>query len=426
MNTFRILELGRQIKGTNDRIEFFKKHQSDQIKYVFEQAVSPYITFGIKKFEFAPPITSEDFNINSQEAFDTQWKAAVFMLHLLATRSATGSAALSAIEETTAKLNVQQQAVLRMILNKDLRSSINVKFANKVFPGLINEFQVQLASDKLDKIEYPCVVEIKYNGRRNVAFVNKNDVQHYSRNGRLQSNFSCFDRELVGIAAGIPMVFDGEVIGVSGDHTEKYTASQKQARRKKDVDTSNLAFVIFDMMPLSNFKRQRNTMTYVDRRGRLKAAYKNCMSGSKLEVIRTRLSRMKKIKDEGALHRFYDIVVQQGEEGLIAKNLDSEYEFKRSHHWVKLKPVNTMDLVIVDVKEGEKGREGTLGSVIVQKGDVTVNCPMGKGITHKQSAALWKVRKKLIGKMAEIQYMNETDAGSLYLPKFLQLRDDKE
>jgi hypothetical protein len=51
------------------------------------------------------------------------------------------------------------------------------------------------------------------------------------------------------------------------------------------------------------------------------------------------------------------------------------------------------------------------------------------GITQVDAAEMWKNRKKLLGKTARVVYMNETlnmkGQKSLYLPKFMEVRDDK-
>jgi bifunctional non-homologous end joining protein LigD len=56
---------------------------------------------------------------------------------------------------------------------------------------------------------------------------------------------------------------------------------------------------------------------------------------------------------------------EQGLEGIVAKRLDAPYVSGRSAAWVKIKAFKTMDCVIGGWTEGQGGRHGTLGALIV-------------------------------------------------------------
>lgn len=417
MNPYQVLERCRATNSSKEKVKILKKYDSELLRYVIENAVSPFVTFGVKQYQFGEPTDQNDFEYNMP--------VLKFVLAKLNSRGLTGDRAQEAIRETSCNLNKEQQNILGCILNKDLRAGVNVKTANKAFPGLIPEFNVQLANTDISRINYPCYAEVKYNGRRNLAIVTGREVQHFSRNGKEHLNYGCFDSELIEIAKGLPTVFDGEVIG-EGNQLDGYKKSQQQARRKYNVDTSEQILIIFDVLALGDFKRQICSAIYQKRLVNLRNMFNMFRNETQLEKLQVRLGKGKIVNSKNELDLYYEKIIKAGNEGLIVKNFNGLYEYKRSHNWVKLKQEETKDLKIVDVKEGLKGRKDTLGSVIVRHKKVKVNCPLGKGISFDDAKQMWKHRKKLIGQIAEIKFQNVTADNSLFLPKFVCVRDDKD
>ena len=97
---------------------------------------------------------------------------------------------------------------------------------------------------------------------------------------------------------------------------------------------------------------------------------------------------------------------------------------KRSSDWLKLKPELSKDLAIEAFFEGNGRLEGTLGGVIVKHGAVSVR--VGAGFTDRQREKIWRKQKFYAGKIVEVTYQEETEAGSLRHPRFKTFRFDKE
>jgi uncharacterized protein YueI len=420
MNPAEILRKIQTISGTNDKVDFLKKYDNDIIRNVVKYAVDPYITYGVKQYSFAEPCGHDDF--------DHELRSLDFLVTKLSERAFTGKAAQDAIRTASKKLNADQQYVLGCILDKDLKCGISVSNANKAFPDLIPTFKIQKAN-KVDyaKVVYPCLAEIKENGRGNVAVVNFDVVTHYSTNGIVNENMSHFDADLLGIANGMPMVFLGEVRGRIGKGVDHYKASQGLGA--KNADMSDKVFIIWDMLLLGEWKRQRCTRPQKQRSGQLKAAIRNWIIDSDKDEYTVRLVKQKIVHNKKDLEQYYVDMVNKGYEGLIVKNLEAQYEFKRSNNWMKIKEQHDIDLKIVSVKEGKGKLAGMLGSVTVKNGKVKVDCPIGAGISHDEAKKMWKAYKKdektLIGKIAEISFQNETPDGSLFLPKFVRIHPEK-
>jgi len=68
--------------------------------------------------------------------------------------------------------------------------------------------------------------------------------------------------------------------------------------------------------------------------------------------------------DTGAAQRFLDATLDAGHEGVMAKSLTAPYEAgRRGAGWLKVKPVHTLDLVVLGVEWGSGRRTGKLSNI---------------------------------------------------------------
>jgi DNA ligase-1 len=62
--------------------------------------------------------------------------------------------------------------------------------------------------------------------------------------------------------------------------------------------------------------------------------------------------------------RFLQLTLDAGHEGVVAKALDAPYEAgRRGASWLKIKPVHTLDLVVLAVEWGSGRRRGKLSNI---------------------------------------------------------------
>lgn len=97
-----------------------------------------------------------------------------------------------------------------------------------------------------------------------------------------------------------------------------------------------------------------------------------------------------------------------GNEGIVLRQCST---------WLKVKPVETCDVVITGIQEGTKKYEGMLGAFITEKGKV------GTGLTDAQREKYMDY--SLIGETIEVSYFQLTDKGKFRHPRFKRLRWDK-
>ncbi|MEM4214924.1 MAG: non-homologous end-joining DNA ligase [Candidatus Pacearchaeota archaeon] len=150
----------------------------------------------------------------------------------------------------------------------------------------------------------------------------------------------------------------------------------------------------------------------------------------------------------------WEKVKEQGLEGIMAKEVNSKYEQKRSWAWLKIKNINTIDAAIIGFTPGEGIRASTFGSLVVAVYNPEMQewkCigKLGTGFDQKMLKYLTKKMKKLkiensvlseeeqkkINEnvtwikpelVVEVQYLELTKNNELRAPTFLRLRFDKK
>jgi DNA ligase-1 len=88
--------------------------------------------------------------------------------------------------------------------------------------------------------------------------------------------------------------------------------------------------------------------------------------------------------DAEAAGSFLRKVLAAGHEGVVVKNLGSPYEAgRRGSSWVKVKPVHTLDLVVLAVEWGSGRRRGWLSNIHLGARDPATNGFVMLGKTFK-------------------------------------------
>jgi DNA ligase 1 len=158
--------------------------------------------------------------------------------------------------------------------------------------------------------------------------------------------------EVVELVRGFPsrrLVLDGEAISL--DDTGRPRAFQDTASRAASRDGTGLTAYFFDLL-------LADADDLLDR------------------PLRERVARMSEVvpgdnlvprlvtADPEAAQAFLDDTLHSGHEGVVVKSLDSAYSAgRRGSAWVKVKPVHTLDLVVLAVEEGSGRRRGWLSNI---------------------------------------------------------------
>lgn len=117
---------------------------------------------------------------------------------------------------------------------------------------------------------------------------------------------------------------------------------------------------------------------------------------------------------EAFIQDYLERVNAQGHEGLVLQGPGGQI--------LKVKPHETYDLKILDMIEGKGKREGCVGKIVTEMGNVGIF----KGFTELQLAAMWKDREKYIGAIGEFSCMQLTKDKKMRHGKLLRVRFDKD
>jgi DNA ligase 1 len=398
------------------------------------QAYNPYYVFGVRQVP------------ETQDLVDrpNSWPLFWALLENLRTRGVTGHAARDAIAAISRDFDsVEWNGLCRRVLIKDLRCGISEKTLNKVLGKTewkIPTFTCQLAQDSTDhpaKMTGQKRLEGKLDGVRVLALVTRNGVNLYSRNGKPFDNFPQIAAALEAIVdqfvhttygtygADMRIVFDGEIVGQS------FQDLMRQAQRKRDVDTSDMVYHIFDWMPLAEFE-EGHCNTPQRRRTEWLETQRGLIESQPTLAVTTGITVDLDVSEgHDQLQRYAEDAVALGLEGIMIKDLAAPYECRRSSSWMKLKPVLSVDLSIIAVEEGTGKNVGKLGALVCEGVDngrhIKVN--VGSGLTDVQRIDFWNNRDSLPGQTVEILCdvitQNQDGGYSLRFPRFLRFRDDK-
>ena len=329
---------------------------------------------------------------------------------------------------------------------KDLKIGCNVTTVNKVFgKNFIPSFEVQLAESYAKQKpgflkDKEVWITTKLDGFRIVYDPYKNEF--YTRAGQLYEGLdhlkeSCYKLSVkLSEVANLSelVMLDGELVHepVEGlNSLELYSLTSSAARKKGyHKDKEKLQFNVFDFIPVSEFQSGITRIKYKARRNHMDKVF-NLWKYTGIVPVHALYSGK---FDEEVLMTLLRQVEAEGGEGLMI-NTDGVYETKRTKKLLKVKTFHSADVLVLDVYEGEKGKEfeGTLGGVTIKflhNGEErTCNC--GSGFDKDERELFFNHPETIVGKIIEINYFEvskdgKTGTESLRFGTYQhRIRDDK-
>ncbi|MCJ2531587.1 MAG: ATP-dependent DNA ligase [Candidatus Thermoplasmatota archaeon] len=243
-------------------------------------------------------------------------------------------------------------------------------------------------------------LEFKYDGLRIQAHIDPDEIVLYSRRfDVLTSQFPDVVEGLRDAFRAESAILDGEAVPIDMN-TGAFLPFQEVAHRRRKYGVQEaiqripVALMAFDCLALNG--EDLLERPYTDRRAALERALR--------ETERVRLAEQIVTDDLEEARRFFEKVIEQGGEGLMAKGLASPYEAgSRGWQWIKYKRdykaelADTVDLVIVGSFAGRGRRAGTYGALLMAAYDPEDDafktvCKLGSGF---DDATLFALPKRL-------------------------------
>lgn len=389
------------------------------LREFFRLALDPKITFFIRKIpEYE---TSFVHSLTLAEAFDA--------LSVLSTRQKTGQAGIDHLRGILEAVTEDDAELIKAVIRKNPGCGVAEGAVNKTWKGLIEAFPVMLATPYSDavmnKVTFPVIVQTKMDGARITAVVENEAVRLFTRQGNLVLT-NAFDH-MSSLPEG---AYDGEIVAVDDDEKilDRKTGNgyvNKAVRGTLSIfEAECLRLVLWDYIDLNSFWAGRTTdFPYADRLSQLQ---QNVDGEAKLTTVKSIIANsLEKVT------ACFNAEIADGNEGIILKTINHQWESKRSKSLIKFKAENECDLVIVGFNQGEPASKfkDTLGSIICESADGKL-CVNVSGMDDATRNHIWNNKEEYMSKIVAVKYntrITDKNRGveSLYLPRFVEVRFDK-
>ena len=281
------------------------------------------------------------------------------------------------------------------------------------------------------------IFEVKWDGIRAISYIN-DELSIRSRNQKELKTVFPELQELKQLASNV--VLDGEIIVMTAGKVDFQTVLKRiQANSSREIENLQLKhpalYILFDILEKDG--KSLTNEPLIKRKQILKDTVKE---GNNVIVS---------VFVENKGEDYYEATLEKGLEGVMAKKKDSVYvQGARSNNWLKLKKIKECDCVIFGYTQGKGNRRNTFGALILGLYDLNNPVFVGKvgtGFNQKSLESLTnKLRKLTVSKktleianfldtinwvepilVCKVRYQTVTLDGKLRMPRFIDLRDDK-
>jgi ATP-dependent DNA ligase I len=201
-----------------------------------------------------------------------------------------------------------------------------------------------------------CGLELKLDGARVQIHRRGDEVRVYSRRlNEVTPAVPELVERVLSLSAG-ELILEGEAIALRANGTpHPFQTTMRRFGRRLEVeqirDSLPLTLFLFDLLFLDG-------VSLIDRPYRERIALLDQAAPADL-VVRRLITG-----SADAAAGFLQQALDQGHEGIMAKSLDATYEAgHRGRHWLKVKPVRTLDLVVLAAEWGHGRRKGWLSNL---------------------------------------------------------------
>jgi len=421
----------RNTEGTNAKKEVLKKYKDDQnFRALLKLTYDPRFKYWITEKQFNPQKTG-DKTITREFLIDA--------LNPLFTRKVTGHAARDYINSKGEELIKEEQEILKLVLKRDLRISLNRKSINSVFGDYFvfdpPYMRCQLLNEKTQKrIKFPAYCQLKADG----MFVNiihryennKHWFELMSRQGeRLYVLETILKNDLMKVfehesAVDKDFVIHGECL-IEGINDRKISNGILNRDEIPSEYHDKIYFMCWDEVNYFDWLNGEHKVPYERRFNILKDFIENKTDQKRLKVIPTH-----EVNNFEEAFKIYTYYTSQGLEGAVIKNKDMIWKNHDSQDQLKLKVKFHVDLEIVGFNPGEGKNASTFGSIRAKSSDGLLESNIS-GFKDSERKWFWEHRNELIGKIIEVEANDlfEPNESSpewrLSHPRFIELRKDK-
>lgn len=303
--------------------------------------------------------------------------------------------------------------------------------------------------------------EVKWDGVRVIAYVERGSIRLVGRGGRDCTASYPELRRLADALGEHQVVLDGEVVALGPDGNPSFEALQARmhvedpARARRLAKGTPVSYFVFDLLHLDG--RSTQDLPYHERRRLLEGleplggtGMSGGPGGGSEEHGGVSWALSPSYGQGG--RQVLAGIQEHGLEGVVAKRVDSPYRAgRRSRDWTKVKAFRTQEVVVAGWTPGQGSRGGTFGALVVgvpgSEGlefagkvgtgfdDATLadlierldrlrrpDPPFAGAVPARETAGAVWVEPELVG---EVRFTGWTRSGRLRQPSWRGLRPDK-
>jgi len=271
--------------------------------------------------------------------------------------------------------------------------------AGGILPMLAHRF------DKREKyLTYPCACQMKYDGHRCIAVIDA--VGKCSLWSRTRKSINSLPHVVAAVEAlGLKSVaLDGEAY--SDGYHDRFEQLTHFIRQAKPITGAEVVhYHIYDAIRPGSFLER---LTWL----------RTKLEGVALPLV---LAKTETVGSKVELFAKLDAYVELGMEGAIARNLEGEYECKRSSNLLKLKLLydktrfaNEEEFEIIGVKQGVGKLAGCGIFQVRVTPEITASAKMEGPLADLRK--YWEHQEQYVGKSLTIRFPGYTAEGSLRFP----------
>jgi DNA ligase-1 len=285
-----------------------------------------------------------------------------------------------------------------------------------------------------------CSIESKYDGFRCQIHIIAGKVEIFSRNlDSMTSMFPEIVRATKEIFGNRSAIFEGEALGIDPE-TGTYQPFQVTITRKRKHNVLEksleipLRLLVFDLLYLDGVSWMERP--FFERRAKVETLF----GAEKFDILEVERppagvigsSRLIFTDEASKVNEFFEEVVEEGFEGIIAKRLDGIYTAgSRNFNWIKLKKSyqgkisDTLDLVIIGyyLGKGQRLKLG-IGAILAAVWDRDSKsfasiARIGSGLTEEKWMMLSAMLREIVVPERPVDVMSDVVPDFWVLPRFV-------
>ena len=440
MSILQQLQRLEQTTGRNDKITLVQQliEQDDVYLRMFRDALDPLYNYGIQS------IPSVGFHHNA-----ISFEDALIKIERLRHMHHSNEL-INTVIEILSLCSEENATVISRVLLKDLRCGVQIATVNKAIANINKAHKQQVFEPIFD---YPCMLTSAYSDklidklfanndhlicqqkcdgmRFNAVIDQAGNVNFYGRSGkeiiikdqRFYDLFAQFEPNTV---IDGELLIDGKADGSAVDRKIGNGILNKAVKGTiSESESKRITATLWDVIPLQSFRAGFDPETYEFRYAVLNQYFEHIDTDDRLFPVYSL-----EVTSIEQANEMFNTMIAQGKEGVIVKSPKAQWKNVRSTEMVKLKGINDVDVRVIEIQPGTGRFEGMLGAFVCETDDHKIRVKVGTGFSEAQRQTL--NTNDMIGKIITIQYnmrikdKNRPDVDSLFLPRFVEVRYDKD